>query len=33
MARLYELYKNEITPKMMEKFQYKTLCKSRRLKG
>ncbi|MDD3852578.1 MAG: 50S ribosomal protein L5 [Syntrophomonadaceae bacterium] len=25
MARLYELYKNEITPKMMEKFQYKNV--------
>jgi len=25
MAMLYELYKNEITPKMMEKFQYKNV--------
>jgi len=25
MVRLYELYKNEITPKMMEKFQYKNV--------
>lgn len=25
MARLYEQYKNEITPRMMEKFQYKNV--------
>jgi len=25
MARLYELYKNEISPKMMEKYQYKNV--------
>ncbi|NLJ72218.1 MAG: 50S ribosomal protein L5 [Syntrophomonadaceae bacterium] len=25
MARLYEQYKNEVTPKLMEKFQYKNI--------
>ncbi|HOB12267.1 MAG TPA: 50S ribosomal protein L5 [Syntrophomonadaceae bacterium] len=31
MARLYELYKNEITPKLMEKFQYKNIMQVPRI--
>jgi len=31
MARLYELYKNEITPKLMEKFQYKNIMEVPRI--
>lgn len=31
MARLYEQYKNEITPKMMEKFQYKNVMQVPRI--
>lgn len=31
MARLYEQYKNEITPRMMEKFQYKNVMQVPRI--
>lgn len=31
MARLYEQYKNEITPKLMEKFQYKNVMQVPRI--
>lgn len=31
MSRLYEVYKNEVTPKMMEKFQYKNVMQVPRL--
>ena len=31
MSRLYEVYKNEVTPKMMEQFQYKNVMQVPRL--